>query len=84
MTQNLTASESKLGLACITQPPEGTESTTKSVSTVYELEHSTVTVQETPNGPFARVERENDVRRPVEWAGPLSFHTLAALEEVSQ
>lgn len=84
MTRSSSAFQSKSGLACISKPTESTESLDKTVSTVYTLENSTVTVQETPYGPFARIERENDVRRPVEWAGPLSLYTVAALEEVSR
>lgn len=83
MTRNQSAFGSKSGLACIERPTQSTESSDKTVSTVYALENSTVTVQETPHGPFARIERENNARRRVEWAGPLSLYTVAALEEVS-
>jgi len=51
----------------------------KAVTTVYLLQNSTVTVAETRFGPIARIERGGTV----EWAGPLSIQTLAALEEVT-
>lgn len=59
---------------------ESSGDSAKTVTTVYNLQHSTVTVQETPNGPIARIEREDSI----EYAGPLSLDTLAALTEVAE
>jgi len=52
----------------------------KTVSTVYDLQNSTITVQETPNGPIARIEHGDSGRANPEYAGPLNLDTLAGLE----